>query len=94
MSFAREAFSVLLILLRSWLEQFVVVSRLSNCFRRLDDRIQWLTEYKDYKTQADPLKTTLEDYQTKLESCEKPTSNKAERDKQATFLNVSVLILF
>ena len=30
----------------------------------------------------------LEDSQSKLESCEKPTSSKAERDKQAAFLNV------
>ena len=54
----------------------------------LDDRIQWLTEYKQYRTEADTLNAMLEDSQSKLESCEKPTSSKAERDKQAAFLNV------
>ena len=58
-------------------------------FHRLDDKIQWLTDYKQYRTDADGLNVMLDDIQKKLESCEKPTSNKAERDKQASFLNVS-----
>jgi hypothetical protein len=55
----------------------------------LDEKIQWLTEYKQYRTEADGVNVMLDETQKKLESCEKPTSNKAERDKQAAFLNVS-----
>ena len=58
---------------------------------RLDDKIQWLTDYKQYKTDADAVNVMLNDTQNKLESCEKPTSNKAERDKQNSFINVSFL---
>ncbi len=58
-------------------------------FCRLDDKIQWLTDYKQYRTDADGVNVMLNDTQKKLESCEKPTSNKAERDKQASFLIVS-----
>ena len=50
--------------------------------------MQWLTEYKQYRTEADALNVMLDDSQKKLESCEKPTSSKSERDKQAAFLNV------
>lgn len=56
---------------------------------RLDEKIQWLMDYKQYRTEADALKILIKDYQNKLEACEKPTSNKAERDRQASFLNVS-----
>ena len=59
-------------------------------YYRLDYKIQWLTDYKQYRTDADALNVMLDDNQKKLESCEKPTSNKAERDKQASFLNVSL----
>ncbi|XP_028414728.1 nuclear anchorage protein 1-like isoform X2 [Dendronephthya gigantea] len=55
--------------------------------QRLDDKIQWITEYKQYRTDYDGLNSMLDDCQHKLESYEKPTSNKTERDRQAAFLN-------
>ena len=72
------------------MKNFYKSNPIFQLYCRLDNKIQWFTDYKQYRTDADALSVMLDDNQNKLESCEKPTSNKAERDKQASFLNVSL----